>query len=394
MVLSLLNDISKARDQAAQPSRRQSDSFAWPLKHAAARVWHSVIRLNLSHYWLVQSSAWVLYFAAIFITITLTSGRSLPIGTLHAVLETLAGFFISHLLALTFQHLRTLPVYIQTPIIITLTITGAALWNLFKWVTFNALFKDGFELPTLSHFGDWYSFSLAIFIAWCSAYFAILHYSLLVTEREKSLRLEATTKDAQLKMLRYQLNPHFIKNALNAISTLILKEENTKAYATLEKLSNFLSHTIYNDPQELVTLENEIEALDEYMAIEKMRFSDQLSIAINYDDDARFCLLPNLILQPLVENAVKYGSRGSQKITRIRLSAEVIEKELIIVISDNGPGLDLPSPATKQRKSLGISLTLDRLQAHFGDKANIEFDNLKPVGLAVTLSMPACFDTY
>ncbi|BCD98135.1 sensor histidine kinase [Marinagarivorans cellulosilyticus] len=376
------------------PTRRESDAFIWPLKRNATRILHAIIRLNLNHYWLVQTSAWLWYFAFILITITLTSGRAVTNGTIHAILETLAGFAISHFLALTFQSLRIYPAYIQGVAVIAFTLAGSALWNLFKWVTFNALFNSGFSLPSLSQFGDWYSFSLAIFIAWCSAYFAIFHYSLLTREREKSLRLEAATKDAQLKMLRYQLNPHFIKNTLNAISTLILKQENDQAYATLEKLSNFLSHTIYNDPQELVTLEHEIEALNEYIAIEKVRFSDQLFISINFDDDARFCLLPNLILQPLIENAVKYGSRGAQKVTRIHLSAEVIAKELIVVISDNGPGLDLPPTTHKQRKSLGITLTLDRLQAHFGDKSSIEFDNLQPAGLAVTLIMPARFDSY
>lgn len=388
------NQATTERQPLSEPKRFRSQD------HAAARtghhLWQSLYSSASRHSYLwVQSVGWLWYWVVIFVTITLTSGRSIPLGTVHAISESLAGFAITHAMTMIFRRIRHWHAIAQAATVILLMLAGSSLWNLYKWLTFNVIFHGNLHIPTLSQFGDWYSFSLAIFMAWCSGYFALLHYTLLNKERERSLRLEAATKDAQLKILRYQLNPHFIKNTLNAVSTLVLKKDEMTALRIIEKLSNFLNHTIYNDPEELVTVESELDALDEYIAIEQIRFHDKLAITIDCEDDARFCLLPNLLLQPLVENAIKYGTRGGQAVTRVRITLNVIENLLVAVISDNGPGMApelINNSGKKARNSLGLALTENRLSAHFDERARIEFENLQPSGLAVTVAFPAVYE--
>ena len=383
-----------SRQPLSEPQRFRSQSAS--ANGSGQQLWQTLYSSASRHSYLwVQSVGWLWYWVVIFVTITLTSGRSITLGTVHAISESLAGFAITHAMTLIFRRIRHWHVAAQTLSVVILMLAGSSLWNLYKWLTFNAIFHGDLNFPTLSQFGDWYSFSLAIFMAWCSGYFALWHYSLLNKERERSLRLESATKDAQLKMLRYQLNPHFIKNTLNAVSTLVLKKDEATALRVIEKLSNFLNHTIYNDPEELVTVESELAALDEYIAIEQIRFHDKLAILIDCEDDARFCLLPNLLLQPLVENAIKYGTRGGQAVTRVRITLNVIDNLLVAVISDNGPGMApdlIKNSGKKARNSLGLALTENRLSAHFDERARIEFENLQPCGLAVTVAFPAVYE--
>ena len=108
-------------------------------------------------------------------------------------------------------------------------------------------------------------------------------------------------------MLRYQLNPHFLFNTLNAISTLILDNRNTTANSAVTGLSEFLRYTLDQDPMKKVTIAQEVDALNLYLDIEKMRFGDRLVVEFAIDDAATSMLMPSLVLQPLIENAIKYA---------------------------------------------------------------------------------------
>ena len=159
------------------------------------------------------------------------------------------------------------------------------------------------------------------FISWCALYFAIRYEEEL---KEKNLRLvasQALAMDAQNRMLRYQINPHFLFNTLNALSSLILAKENERAERVVLSLSSFLRHTLERELPDKAPLSDEIEAQRQYLLIEQARFEDRLNYVENIPADLRDVLAPSLILQPLVENAVKYGVARSNAPVTIEISA-------------------------------------------------------------------------
>ena len=146
-----------------------------------------------------------------------------------------------------------------------------------------------------------------VVLAWVGLYLGIKYYGQLQDETRRALAARTMAHQAQLKMLRYQLNPHFLFNTLNAISTLILDRDNATANRMVQGLSAFLRHSLDNDPMQRVTLRQELDALTLYLGIEKIRFAERLRVETDIDEDCWRALLPSLLLQPLVENAIKYA---------------------------------------------------------------------------------------
>ena len=152
----------------------------------------------------------------------------------------------------------------------------------------------------------------ALLAAWSALYYGINYYLLLEEEIDQRARLENQASSAQLAMLRYQLNPHFLFNTLNSISTLVLLKQTERANAMLARLSSFLRYTLANEPTAQVTLAQEVETLKLYLEIEKMRFEDRLRPHFRIDAETIGARLPSLLLQPLVENAIKYAVTPSE----------------------------------------------------------------------------------
>jgi len=179
---------------------------------------------------------------------------------------------------------------------------------------------------------------LALLGGWSALYYAI-NYFLRVEEQTDRLNLlEAQATAAQLAMLRYQLNPHFLFNTLNSISTLVLLKQTEPANAMLTRLSGFLRHTLIAEPGSKVTLAQEIETLQLYLDIERMRFEERLRTHFDLEDAALDALLPAMLLQPLVENAIKYAVSPQEEGARISLTGRVVGQRLRIAVEDTGPG--------------------------------------------------------
>ena len=138
-------------------------------------------------------------------------------------------------------------------------------------------------------------------------------------------------------MLRYQLNPHFLFNTLNSISTLVLLKQTERANAMLSRLSSFLRYTLVNEPTAKVTLVQEVETLKLYLEIEKMRFEDRLRPHFKIDGDTIGARLPSLLLQPLIENAIKYAVTSSEHGADIWITARREGRAVRIEVADSGP---------------------------------------------------------
>jgi hypothetical protein len=182
---------------------------------------------------------------------------------------------------------------------------------------------------------------------------------------------QVAAQQAQLAALRYQLNPHFLFNALNSISALIVTKRNDDAEEMTEKLSSFLRSSLNAEPSELIPLDEELALTEEYLAIESVRFGDRLGIDIRCSDDACHALVPSFLVQPLVENAVKHGVARSTAPVEIAIDAELSGSALrITVANDIAPGDpdDLPDA---EGAGVGIDNVRHRLQAVFGRRASL-----------------------
>jgi len=228
--------------------------------------------------------------------------------------------------------------------------------------------------------------SMALLLCWTGLYYGVKFYERLQLEREATLAASALAQEAQLKMLRYQLNPHFLFNTLNAISTLVLDGQNRTANLAVSRLSEFLRYTLDQDPMKKVTLRQELDALNLYLGIEKLRFGERLRLEFDVDERAESALVPSLLLQPLVENAMKYAISPREEGGSVTIIAGIEGKSLRLAVQDDGPGLPAVAPAGNGR-GVGLRNTRDRLKVLYRDAHRIDVVDVAP-GLRVEMRLP------
>jgi LytS/YehU family sensor histidine kinase len=229
-------------------------------------------------------------------------------------------------------------------------------------------------------------YSMLLLLCWSGLYFGFKIHERLQHEREATLAASALAQEAQLKMLRYQLNPHFMFNTLNAISTLVLDGQNRIANLAVSRLSEFLRYTLDQDPMKKVTLRQELDALNLYLGIEKLRFGDRLKLEFDVDERSETALVPSLLLQPLVENAMKYAIAPQEEGGRVTVIAGIEGGELRLAVVDDGPGL--PAGAgTGNGRGVGLRNTRERLKVLYGEAHRIEVADAGP-GLRIEMRLP------
>jgi hypothetical protein len=242
----------------------------------------------------------------------------------------------------------------------------------------------------MMHWYEYFSGAISstyLFACWIGLYFGFKYYESMHFQREAALRAAALAQEAQLKMLRYQLNPHFLFNTLNAISTLIIDNRNSVANNAVTGLSDFLRYTLDQDPMKKVTVAKEMDALNLYTNIEKMRFGPRLQLNYDVHEEALDMLIPSLLLQPLIENAVKYAVSPRESGGRIDITGRVAGAELRLTVADDGPGM-VDTSRLSNGRGVGIRNTRERLQVLYGDRGRVTVTNATP-GLRVELTLPA-----
>ena len=225
-----------------------------------------------------------------------------------------------------------------------------------------------------------------IFLAWSCGYLALEYNERLRDNELRMVELQALAADAENRMLRYQIQPHFLFNTLTALSTLILDKENERAERMVMALSRFLRHSLVRSPQDRVQLKAEVEAQEEYLGIEQERFGDRLRFEKDISPAAARLMVPSLILQPLIENAVKYAVAGQSAPTTINLKAAVDGDSLVIEVRDDGPPMK-PKPGSGL--GLGLANVRRRLEVAYGEKADFEHGPQPLRGYAARLVLPA-----
>ena len=298
-----------------------------------------------------------------------------------------AGFLVTIPMRYLFRRFWTRPpIILASVMMFSCYIIGLG-WRWLHNVLYYDWVKNDWQPEELMDYVGGVMGSFYILLCWSGLYFGIKYYQQLQEQTEQTLKATAAAHQAQLKMLRYQLNPHFLFNTLNAISTLILDGANDTANKSVSRLSDFLRYTLDNDPLSSVTLGSELDALDLYLEIEKVRFGDRLIVEKLIESPAENALVPSLILQPLIENAIKYAITPSEDGGTLRISARVQRGVLVMQLSDTGPGL---GNGKSNHKSSGVGLknTRDRLQQLYGDSQAFTLAPNEPSGLTITINLP------
>lgn len=307
------------------------------------------------------------------------------------IVDAIAGVLLTTALRYIYRAVWERPVYQRIITVLVASYLVAAIWQPVKNYSQFYYYSD-FELineyGVMGYFGGIIGYSYFLMLGWSGLYFALKFYRLLQREIERSIRAESLAHESQLRMLRYQLNPHFLFNTLNAISTLILDKDTESANAMLGKLSHFLRYSLDKDPMQRVDLEHEINTMKLYLEIEQVRFDDRLTVNIKVDDASRKALVPSLILQPLIENSIKYAVAASETGGTISISGERVGDDLKLIVADDGPGIEIQKGKPKQASGVGLANTRDRLQQLYGKSHSCNFRKVEPHGLAIEIRIP------
>ncbi len=225
-------------------------------------------------------------------------------------------------------------------------------------------------------------------LAWSLLYVGAKQYVALRDERERTLRAEALAQSARLEALRYQLNPHFLFNALNAVSTLVVEQRTAEASRMLARLADLLRATLERPPADLVSLSDELELVRRYLDIEQIRLGDRLVVEIDVADDAWQARVPSLLLQPLVENAVRHAIAPRERGGRITIRARRLGSSLQLSVVDDGTPKGIDDTGISSSNGIGLKNTKERLAELYGDACSFAISREMAGGLRITITIP------
>ncbi|RXR27532.1 sensor histidine kinase [Sphingobium fluviale] len=336
-------------------------------------------------FWNLQLAGWAGAFILRGIS-GLANGQ--PISFLAPVLiSTITGYSLTLVMAVIFRVLLNQRPLVTWTVSILVVLVAAAIGAFIDAWVFTMQNRGG-GLASLQLLLGAYYLTVTLLFAWSALYYAINFYLTVEEQADQLQHLESQASSAQLAMLRYQLNPHFLFNTLNSISTLVLLKQTEPANAMLSRLSSFLRYTLINEPTALVPLHQEIETLKLYLDIEKMRFEDRLRPSFDIDPMVEKAHLPSLLLQPLVENAIKYAVTPREEGADISIVAQPAGENVRITVSDTGPGFGAEFPIDVVSTGVGLANIRDRLSQAFGERHRFETRSTPGGGFVVTIELP------
>lgn len=230
--------------------------------------------------------------------------------------------------------------------------------------------------------------STFVLFVWCSLYFSIKLWQQSVRERERLLRAEAEGRDARLSALRYQLNPHFLFNSLNAVSTLVLEGNPPAATRMLSQIGEFLRTILDNEAAAETPLSQEIAFAEQYLAIEQTRLGPRLRVDMVISPETLDAHVPSLLLQPLIENAVRHGVAPLVEGGTIRIESKISGARLEIKVQNSGPAGSRLAPSQESAMGIGISNTAERLKTLYADDHKFLLQWPEIGGCQVTVELP------
>ena len=344
-----------------------------------------IVRDRNRLFWILNLSGWTGYALAAWLGALAHEKPEAYVAVIFA--SSIVGLAITIFMRLIYRELWSRSLWTLAAGVLVASYLLGFVWLFLHDIMYWDWVKDGYRPENLMGYLGGILGRFYILLCWSGLYFGIKYYLQLQEQTQQTLKATSAAHQAQLKMLRYQLNPHFLFNTLNAISTLILDNKNETANQAVSRLSDFLRYTLDNDPMSRVTLGSEMAAIDLYLEIEKVRFGDRLVVEKSIEAGAQDALVPSLILQPLIENAIKYAITPSEEGGTLRISARVQHGTLVLQLADTGPGLGNGNNGQKS-SGVGIRNTRERLQQLYGDNQAFTLAPNEPTGLRITINIP------
>ena len=356
-------------------------------------------------FWLLQVTGWVGISLLTYLSLSVPYDQYEWSYLAHNVSQSALGFLLSIPLRYLYRAVWHWGIYLRLVVVLGAAIVFALAWAALRLTLFMVMTG---EEGLWSDFGGWLFPSLFVFFTWAALYHGIKYYQFLQREHEVAVRAESAqrqealrrikaeteAKEAQMHLLRYQLNPHFLFNTLNSVSALVTSGRADDANRMLLNLSTFLRFSLEQERVSMTTLREEITALELYLDIEKVRFSDRLELILQIAPEAYRCNVPSLLLQPLVENAVKYAISKSETGGVIQIAASTNGSALNISVEDSGAD----SGAMEDRESsssaaagigLGLQNIRERLETVFGSLAYCRSTTSPLGGMRIEVCIPA-----
>lgn len=252
-----------------------------------------------------------------------------------------------------------------------------------RWEMLAQRASDSFPILFLTAFWKYWVF--------VGVFYSFHYYSKFKDREQNAARLEAKLATARLQALKGQLHPHFLFNTLHSVSMLNLTDTD-QANRILVLLSELLRKTLDSDGSPNVTLAEELDLVDRYLEIERTRFGDRLTVSYEIDDRVESAVVPSLILQPIVENAVRHGVANRSGEARIAVRAVAEENRLVLTVTDNGPGIP-PGWSIESNSGIGLSNTIERLAVMYGDAGTLTLSSAEPSGTESRITIPLTFES-
>jgi uncharacterized membrane protein YeaQ/YmgE (transglycosylase-associated protein family) len=310
-----------------------------------------------SLFWLFQISGWLAYWASQLLTSTAIQGWKASAFVRYTTIS-VGGFILTLLLRAIFRKFDYRPHSLGRLLAIALVVSFVGA-NLLLWIA-NLLTSSGWAgnktwlraNALVEHLAMVFSL-IVTYIGWTALYFGIKFWQEWNRQRERSNRAEALAETAQLQMLRYRMNPHFLFNSLSSIRALI-GEDKPAAQAFITDLAEFLRYSLVSRNHPLVPLKSEVDAIRHYLAVEQRRYEDKLVATFDIDSATEDCPFPSFLLHPLAENAVRFGLETSPAPLRIQVKAALANGGLRLEVINSGRWVE-PAPS-KQASPIGGGL--------------------------------------
>ncbi len=363
-------------------------------------------------YWTFQFAGWsaMALLSYLSLTVWYNPGEFAP--ALHTLLQSALGIVVSHPLRSVGKRLWQAPIATRIALNALAVVTASLVWSALRIQTFTWL--TGEVIPA-ADYGGWIFASVIVFGAWSFCYHAFRYYRQSLEQRRlateaqnaalraqakaqhesfKRLEAEKLFRDSQLRMLKYQLNPHFFLNALNSVSSLVRKGDSDDAMRMLARIGDFLRLALADPEQVHQPLVDELDALQTYLDIERVRFGDRLITEFDVSSDTLDVPVPCFLLQPIFENAVKHAVGVSLKPTTIRLRTRLDGDALEIVVTDDGPGVPVSADTEygggRGDGGIGLLNVRQRLESAYGEGFVLSIANVRSEsGLKVSIRIPA-----
>jgi len=359
----------------------------------------AVLRNRTALFWIFQLAGWTGISLVSYFSLNLWYNQPEAEYIAHNILQSVLGILVSWPMRPIYRrlwHVSLLPRLLITALVVLLL---SLVWAVLRLLLFLYLTD---ETGLWSDFGGWYFPSIFIFISWTALYYGVKYYDLFQGEHETLLRLESErqreairriraesdAREAQLKMLRYQLNPHFLFNTLNAIYALVAANKKESAGQMILHLSSFLRYSLEKESVQRVSLAQEIKMLHLYLQIEQARFAERMRVTVDIDPAVEDCEVPSLILQPLIENSIKYAIASSEEGGRIRIVGSQDRGRLSVSVEDSGTPEGADPEEIAKGTGVGLRNIRERLSVQYGSDFDLDISESELGGKMVTLLLP------